>query len=217
MTLPDSAINCSTRPTSDARFRDQFDDLGKFSQRAGVVPLVVPVLWFMCAYPAYVISNAVLTGAAASQALLAVPLWQRTLVRALVLAAVDVGCDPMYSALASDDRSDLLPRYWRWRVDNGAWTYLGVPIRNFVTWFAAGLAMFGLVGLAENAGWVALSSAAARPAISDILVVLSMAANTVYFQAMRGVPLRARLNVLLSMGLPTALALRALLRTRRAG
>jgi len=94
-------------------------------QLAGV-PIIIPLAWAMMAYPAWrigeLIGNTPLT---------------RALVAAGALTAWDVGLDPQMVGLG----------IWVW--PNGG-LYHGIPLVNFLGWFAVGFVLFGWWALVER-------------------------------------------------------------------
>ena len=98
---------------------------------AGLVPLLIPLSWFMMAFPSYVIAN----GMADSR----VARWG---IGALLLTTWDLTLDPAMSSLT---------RYWIWETPG---PYYGMPLVNLAGWFATGLAImagFDLVRADEAA------------------------------------------------------------------
>lgn len=83
------------------------------------VPLVIPLAWGMMAYPAWRVGE--LIGST--------PI-RRAVIAAGALTAWDVALDPQMVAIG----------YWEW--PNGG-AYAGIPLVNFVGWFAVGLVVFG--------------------------------------------------------------------------
>lgn len=94
-------------------------------QLAGV-PIIIPLAWAMMAYPAWrvgeLIGNSALT---------------RALVAAGALTAWDVALDPQMVGLG----------IWTW--PNGG-AYHGIPLVNFLGWFAVGFLLFGWWALVER-------------------------------------------------------------------
>ncbi len=84
----------------------------------GLVPLLIPVAWFMMTYPSYVIARQLVPGVQKTW------LW-RALVAAcgaLVMTAWDLAMDPMMVAGG----------HWVWE-QTGA--YFGIPLQNFWGWW----------------------------------------------------------------------------------
>jgi putative membrane protein len=94
-------------------------------QLAGV-PIVIPLAWAMMAYPAWRVGE--LIGST--------PL-TRALVAAGALTAWDVALDPQMVGLG----------IWVW--PNGGF-YHGIPLVNFLGWFAVGFVLFGWWALVER-------------------------------------------------------------------
>ncbi len=101
---------------------------------AGLVPLLIPLSWFMMAFPCYVIACHVAKGRAATWA-----------IGSLLLTTWDLTLDPAMSSLT---------RYWIWENPG---PYYGMPIVNLAGWFGTGLAImagFDLVRARELTGRV---------------------------------------------------------------
>jgi uncharacterized membrane protein len=98
-----------------------------------LVPLVIPLSWFMMAIPSYYIAAmAVPHGGALS----------RIVLGALILTAWDVALDPAMS---------FATVYWRWEVDGA---YYGMPWVNLAGWlFTSALLMIALV-LLRSESWI---------------------------------------------------------------
>ncbi len=82
---------------------------------AGLVPLLIPVSWFMMAFPSHAIARRAVRGRAA-----------RWAIGAILLATWDLTLDPAMSSLT---------RYWIWD-DPGP--YYGMPLVNLAGWLATG-------------------------------------------------------------------------------
>lgn len=80
------------------------------------VPLVIPLAWVMMAYPAAVLARRIAASRGA-----------RALVGAAALAAWDLFLDPQM----------VWEGYWSWTAA-GPFAVQGVPVTNFVGWFAVG-------------------------------------------------------------------------------
>jgi uncharacterized membrane protein len=93
----------------------------------GLVPLLIPIAWFMMTYPSYVIANRLAPSLKSTQ------VW-RLLVAAmgaLIMTAWDLVIDPMM--VAGD--------HWVWE-EPGA--YFGIPIQNFLGWWLTTFVTFWL-------------------------------------------------------------------------
>jgi uncharacterized membrane protein len=84
----------------------------------GLVPLIIPVAWFMMTYPSYIIATRVVPSLKSAW------IWRLAVagVGALVMTAWDLVMDPMMVA----------GEHWVWE-EPGA--YFGIPIQNFVGWW----------------------------------------------------------------------------------
>lgn len=83
------------------------------------VPILIPLAWAMMAYPAWRVGELIGT----------TPL-VRAVAAAGALTAWDVALDPQMVGIG----------YWVW--PNGG-AYVGIPLVNFLGWFAVGLVLFG--------------------------------------------------------------------------
>lgn len=84
----------------------------------GLVPLLIPVAWFMMTYPSYIIARQLVP------AMRKTWIWRLTIaaVGALIMTAWDMAMDPMMVAGG----------HWVWE-EGGA--YFGVPLQNFWGWW----------------------------------------------------------------------------------
>ncbi len=102
----------------------------------GLVPLLIPVAWFMMTYPSYVIARYIM------------PVMKKTWVWRLLLAALgalivtawDLALDPLMVAGG----------HWVWEVQGA---YFGVPLQNFFGWWLTIFVTF----------WLFLSLARIKP------------------------------------------------------
>ncbi len=93
----------------------------------GLVPLIIPVAWFMMTYPSYVIATRVVPAFKSTW------IWRLAVagVGALVMTAWDLVMDPMM--VAGD--------HWVWE-EPGA--YFGIPLQNFLGWWLTTFVTFWL-------------------------------------------------------------------------
>jgi len=93
----------------------------------GLVPLIIPVAWFMMTYPSYIIATRVVPSLKSTW------IWRLTVsgVGALVMTAWDLVMDPMM--VAGD--------HWVWE-EPGA--YFGIPIQNYLGWWLTTFVTFWL-------------------------------------------------------------------------
>lgn len=149
------------------------------------VPIVIPLAWAMMAYPAWRVGE-----------LIGTTPFTRTLVAAGALTAWDVALDPQMVGLG----------IWVW-PDGGA--YHGIPLVNFLGWFAVGFVLFGWWALVERdrtrPGDAVLSDVLG-PALYVWTWIGETVAHALFFEG-RGVALAS----FLAMG---AFAIPALLRLR---
>lgn len=130
----------------------------------GLVPLIIPVAWFMMSYPSYVIADrlvdsggdAGMRGAsrpgAAALRLLAV-----AAVGGLVMTAWDVIMDPMMVAGG----------HWVWEVQG---PYFGIPLQNFWGWWLTIFTTFALYLLLRGKRPVATAAGFDWQAVTAYLV-----------------------------------------------
>ena len=93
----------------------------------GLVPLIIPVAWFMMTYPSYIIATRVVPAFKSTW------LWRLAVagVGALIMTAWDLVMDPMM--VAGD--------HWVWE-EPGA--YYGIPLQNFLGWWLTTFVTFWL-------------------------------------------------------------------------
>ncbi|MEW5985803.1 MAG: carotenoid biosynthesis protein [Chloroflexota bacterium] len=97
----------------------------------GLVPLLIPIAWFMMIYPSHVLAGRVMGNGRAGG-------WRRLLwlaaLSALAMTAWDLVMDPVMVAGG----------HWVWEVEGA---YFGVPLHNYVGWLATTLVVFLLYNL----------------------------------------------------------------------
>jgi len=93
----------------------------------GLVPLLIPVAWFMMTYPSYVIASRLVPSFKSTQT------WKLAVasVGAVVMTAWDLVMDPMMVAGG----------HWVWE-EPGA--YFGIPLQNYLGWFLTTFVTFWL-------------------------------------------------------------------------
>ncbi len=104
---------------------------------AGLVPTLIPLSWFMMAFPCYVLARRMASGK--------IMHW---ILGALILSAWDLTLDPAMSDLT---------KYWIW--DNSG-PYYGMPLINLVGWFGTGIlimAAFHFTGVGKIADQIPAS------------------------------------------------------------
>lgn len=111
----------------------------------GLVPLLIPVAWFMMMYPSYVIATWLLPTRWKPAA------WRLgvAVVGALVMTAWDVAMDPLM----------VLGGHWVWDV-KGA--FFGVPLQNYWGWWLTTFVTFALFA------WLANQGVRSRPALDGM-------------------------------------------------
>jgi len=82
----------------------------------GLVPLIIPVAWFMMMYPSLVVADWLIPAQARSRTVLVAA------VGAIIMTAWDVVMDPMMVQGGN----------WIWEVDGA---YFGIPLQNFFGWW----------------------------------------------------------------------------------
>jgi uncharacterized membrane protein len=93
----------------------------------GLVPLIIPIAWFMMTYPSYVIANRLVPSFNSTQA------WRLAVasIGALIMTAWDLVMDPMMVAGG----------HWVWE-EPGA--YFGIPLQNYLGWWLTTFVTFWL-------------------------------------------------------------------------
>lgn len=108
-----------------------------FGPRIGVLPLAIPLAWWVVIYPLFALAREALPGGGGRH-----QVWRKVGLAALVGGAatlVDVALEPMATLVAG---------YWEWE-GGGAW--YGVPLQNFAGWFGTAFVIaLGLTYLLPN-------------------------------------------------------------------
>ncbi len=106
----------------------------KLGPKLGVVPLLIPLAWFMMMYASYTVVDIIASPAPrpASRAWRAWVAW----LGAMAMTAWDLGMDPQMVAGG----------HWIW-TQSGA--YFGVPVRNFIGWLATTGTVFALFHIVQ--------------------------------------------------------------------
>lgn len=106
----------------------------KLGPKLGVVPVLIPIAWFMMMYASYAIVHAV-TGKTRARSL-GWSVW-RALLGAMAMTAWDFGMDPQMVARG----------HWVWTQGG---EYFGIPVQNFIGWLATTFTVFFLFHLSEK-------------------------------------------------------------------
>ena len=85
----------------------------------GLVPLLIPIAWFMMMYPATVIAERLVIPGGKGKILSKLAV---AAIAGIVMTAWDVAMDPMM----------VLAGHWVWEVDGA---FFGVPVHNFIGWW----------------------------------------------------------------------------------
>ncbi|HNK63130.1 MAG TPA: carotenoid biosynthesis protein [Anaerolineales bacterium] len=91
----------------------------------GLVPLIIPVAWFMMMYPSFVIADWIIPAKAAGRSALVAA------IGAVIMTAWDVVMDPVM----------VSGGHWVWDV-NGP--YFGIPLQNFSGWWLTTFVTFAV-------------------------------------------------------------------------
>lgn len=93
----------------------------------GLVPVVIPIAWFMMIYPSHVLVEGV-GRALGKHHSVGWSVWMAGL-SAMAMTAWDLVMDPLMVASG----------HWVWEVEGG---YFGIPVHNYVGWLATTFAIF---------------------------------------------------------------------------
>lgn len=91
--------------------------------KAGHVPIIIPLAWFMMIYPSYVVANLIYSGRPLLQTSKMASIVLISLLSAAIMTAWDFVIDPYLSGHTVSA--------WVWE-DGGA--YFGIPVHNFFGW-----------------------------------------------------------------------------------
>jgi putative membrane protein len=167
----------------------------------GSVPILIPLAWFMMVYPSYVVANVIVDGRPIALRLGLGHLLGLSVMAALVMTAWDLLIDPILSG----------PLYQAWIWEAGG-PYHGVPVRNYLGWFATTFTVQLLFRLAEQrwrpqpAGRLTLRAASLPLAAYASMLVAHLLSNLV--------PPGAEVAGSIGMGIPVVAAGLRLLRDR---
>ena len=100
----------------------------------GLVPVLIPLAWFMMIYPSHVVIERVAGGA--HKRGLARTMWLAGL-SALAMTAWDLVMDPLMVA----------DSHWVWQIEGD---YFGIPLHNYVGWLATTFCVYALYRLAAE-------------------------------------------------------------------
>jgi putative membrane protein len=140
---------------------------------AGLVPVIIPLIWFSMSYLAFATADVILGGGTGRPS--SGRAWARAALSAAWLLGYDLVADPNH-------------------VFRGGWTYAGggfhhgVPLQNFVAWYAIGLGMFLAL---ERWVWRADAMrprSRAHRALAPILYVGIVAHETAFAFGVAGLP-----------------------------
>ena len=115
------------------------------------VPYLIPISWFTCALPAYVL---------AARCLPAESRLRRVMLATFLIVLWDVSLDPAMSYVTS---------YWVW--DNPG-AYYGMPLVNFLGWALTGFAITSLFELTDIRSWA--SRISGRWMLAYYLILLAL-------------------------------------------
>lgn len=97
----------------------------------GLVPLLIPVAWFMMSYPSFVLAETLAGAGPDGSAKRAA--WM-ALLSAMIMTAWDLGMDPAMVAAG----------HWVWEVEGA---YFGIPVHNYAGWLATTFCIYLLYRL----------------------------------------------------------------------
>lgn len=121
----------------------------------GLVPLIIPIAWFMMSYPSFIIASRLTPG---NQKIWRWRIWLAA-IGALVMTAWDLAMDPMM--VAGD--------HWIW---DSPGAYFGIPLQNYWGWW---LTIFVIYIIFLNLGRITPTSLAPSDPGFERQVVLSYA------------------------------------------
>jgi putative membrane protein len=167
--------------------------------RLGVVPIVIPLMWFALGYAGYIIANLIVWQTPVDGRAPLVHDILMALVGATVVTCYDLGVDPYMVYVL---------KAWIMTLEDGAW--FGETVQGFAGWMIVAFAI--LLTFRR----VARPVAPATPAVGarHVAVPLLLYAGLMVFQVLLGYPVEARTIALFAMGFPLLAASCGLLRWR---
>ncbi len=136
----------------------------------GLVPLIIPIAWFMVLYPAYETVRHLLDHF--ERTAIRLPRWLSELAQctlsAIAMTAWDLSLDPRMVAGG----------YWSWR-DGGA--YFGIPLSNFAGWLLTSFVIYAIWHMIERtpARSMPLRSEGSRQGMASLHRALPMLAYSI--------------------------------------
>jgi uncharacterized membrane protein len=169
--------------------------------KLGLVPVMIPLAWFMMIFPSYVVANLITRGEpTGSPRNLGGLLWA-SLMSAAVMTAWDLLIDPILSG----------PAIAAWVWENGG-PYFGIPLRNYLGWMVTTFTVYFVYRFFER-------GVAIRPAgrVTPLIAAIPLIVYGKVFLSNSFGEGPAALQVIgpFAMGIPFALAVAAWVQWRR--
>jgi uncharacterized membrane protein len=162
----------------------------KLGFKLGLVPILIPIAWFMMIYPSYVMANLIADGRATSAKGSVRHVVWLSILSAIIMTAWDLPMDPLMSGIG----------HWVWEQGG---PYFGVPIQNFAGWLVTTFTVYILFrGFEQWRGLPEDERVAAPVAAMPVAAYGAFA----LFHTVRSSPEALGLIAFFAMGLPTLLA-----------
>ena len=163
--------------------------------KLGVVPLVIPLMWFALVYAAFVISNLIVWRNPVATPAGRVDTLLLSLLGAMIVAAYDLGAKTYMVEVAK-----------AWTVGKTDGWYFGLTLEGFVGWAGTSLVILLLVQWAIRTPGRAAAAAVQR---WHALLPVGVYAGSMAFTIFNGSPVETRSIVAFAMGIPVLAALAA--------
>jgi uncharacterized membrane protein len=173
-------------------FFGQYDYTAVLGWRIGDVPAIIPLMWFVLTYSAWVMAHFMLWRKPLKRDVSGVQILLLAALASAIVVGYDLGADP-YMVFKLEA--------WIMTKKDGGW--FGETLQGFVGWFEVSFAILVTFMFWARARWRAPQAAAARGYTRwDALLPLSVFFFSMVFQVVNGTPIETRVIALFAMGFP---------------
>lgn len=174
-------------------FFGDYDYTDVLGPTVGVVPIIVPLMWFALTYMGYVITNLIVWHAPTDNATSLTEIVLMSLLTAMIVTAYDLGADPYMV---------FVLKAWIMVKQDGAW--FGETVQGFVGWAIIAFCIVLAFRLCRRVvTFTPLSTYSRRHALIPLLIYGGLMAS----QTVTGYPIEIRTITVFAMGIPLLCAL----------